>query len=142
MSIKLNRTDIEGILPHRDPFLMVDSVSELDPGKRIVGELNVDESIRFLSRHLDPAQLPPTLLVESMAQLGAIAVLYIEDNRGRTIFFRSIEDAEFHEPVTVGQTVRIVAEARRMKARFGSMTVTAYVGDTTVATGVLSFALG
>ena len=107
-----------------------------------MGELHVNESIRFLSRHTDPARLPPTLLVEAMAQVGAIAVLYIEDNRGRAIFFRAVENAEFHEHVALGQTVRIVAEARRMKARFGSMTVTAYVDDTVIATGILSFALG
>ena len=141
MHPKLDRKDIEAVLPHRDPFLFVDSVSELEPGKRIVGELKVDETIRFLSRRADGVFLPPTLLVEAMAQVGAIAVLYPEENRGRTIFFRAIEDTEFKVRVTLGQTVRFVAEARRMKSRFGSMNVTAYVSDTVVATGVLSFAL-
>lgn len=142
VSIQLDRSQIEAILPHREPFLFVDAVSELEPGKRIVGELRVDESIRFLSRWDDATCLPPTLLVEAMAQVGAIAVLYIEENRGRTIFFRSIEDAEFHAPIALGQTVSIRAEARRMKARFGSMSVAAYVGESVVATGILSFALG
>ena len=141
MTIQLDRKDIEAVLPHREPFLFVDAVSELEPGKRIAGELRVDDTIRFLSRRDDGVFLPPTLLVEAMAQVGAIAVLYPEENRGRTIFFRSIEDTEFNVPIALGQTVRFVAEARRMKARFGSMLVTAYVGDDVVATGVLSFAL-
>ena len=142
MSIQLDRAEIEAILPHREPFLFVDSVSELEPGKRVVGEIRVDESIRFLSRRDDGAHLPPTLLVEAMAQVGAIGVLHGEDNRGRTIFFRAIEGAEFHAPIAHGQTVRIVAEARRMKARLGTMSVTAYVDDSVVATARLSFVLG
>jgi 3-hydroxyacyl-[acyl-carrier-protein] dehydratase len=141
MNIQLDRNDIEGVLPHREPFLFVDAVSELEPGKRIVGELRVDDTIRFLSRRADGVFLPPTLLVEAMAQVGAIAVLYPDENRGRTIFFRSIEDTEFHERIALGQTVRFVAEARRIKARYGSMYVTANVDDTVVATGILSFAL-
>jgi 3-hydroxyacyl-[acyl-carrier-protein] dehydratase len=134
--------DIEAILPHREPFVFVDAVTEVDPGRRVVGEFRVDDTVRFLSRRDEGVFLPGTVLVEAMAQIGAIGVLYPEANRGRAIFFRSIENMVFNERITLGQTVRIVAEARRMKARLGSMHVTAYVGDNVVATGMLSFALG
>lgn len=138
----LDRADIETILPHREPFLFVDSVSEIEAGKRIVGELRVDQAIHFLSRRDDGVFLPATMLAEAMAQVGAILVLHPEENRGRTIYFRAVDGAKFNDPVALGQTVRIEAEVRRMRARFGRVAVTAYVGDTVVATGVMSFALG
>ncbi len=138
----LDRADIENILPHREPFLFVDSVIEIEDGKRIVGELGVNDAIRFLSRRDDGVFLPATVLAEAMAQVGAILVLHPEENRGRTIYFRAIEGAEFNDPVALGQTVRIEAEVRRMRARFGVLAVTAYVDGTVAAKGVMSFALG
>lgn len=142
MTPHLDRAQIEAILPHRDPFLYVDTVLEIEPQRRIVGELHVNERLRFLSRREDGVFLPATVLAEAMAQVGAILVLHPEENRGRTIYFRSIDGAEFHGHVGVGQTVRIEAEVRRIRARFGSLAVTANVGDTVVAHAVMSFALG
>ena len=142
MTTHLDRADIESILPHREPFLFVDSVIEIEDGKRIVGELRVDDAIRFLSRRDHGVFLPATVLAEAMAQVGAILVLHPEENRGRTIYFRAIEGAEFNDPVALGQTVRIEAEVRRMRARFGVLAVTAYVDDTVAAKAVMSFALG
>ena len=138
----LDRSQIEAILPHREPFLFVDSVSEIEPLKRIVGELRVRDEIRFLARRGDEVFLPSTVLAEAMAQVGAILVLYPEDNRGRTIYFRSIAGAEFDGRVELDQTVRIEAEVRRLRSRFGSLGVTASVGDHVIAKAVMSFALG
>jgi 3-hydroxyacyl-[acyl-carrier-protein] dehydratase len=138
----LDRADIEAILPHRAPFLFVDTVLEIDDGKHIVGELHVNEDIRFLSRRDDGVFLPATMLAEAMAQVGAILALHPEENRGRTIYFRAIEGAEFQDPVALGQTVRIEAEVRKMRARFGVLSVTAYVDDAVAAKAVMSFALG
>jgi 3-hydroxyacyl-[acyl-carrier-protein] dehydratase len=142
VTIRLDRSQIKAILPHREPFLFVDSVSDIEAQRRIVGELHVEDTIRFLSRGVDGVFLPPTVLAEAMAQVGAILVLFPEDNRGRTIYFRSIQGAEFEARVSLGQTVRIEAEVRRLRSRFGSLAVTARVGDTVVAKGVMSFALG
>ncbi len=142
MTTPLDRSQIEAIIPHREPFLLVDSVIEIEPLKRIVGELHVDATIRFLSRRDAGVFLPSTVLAESMAQVGAILVLHPEENRGRTIYFRSIEKAEFDGHVRLGQTVRIEAEVRRTRARFGRLAVTAMVGDNVVAKGTMSFALG
>jgi 3-hydroxyacyl-[acyl-carrier-protein] dehydratase len=138
----LDRADIEAILPHRAPFLFVDTVLEIEDGKHIVGELHVNEDIRFLSRRDDGVFLPATMLAEAMAQVGAILALHPEENRGRTIYFRAIEGAEFQDPVALGQTVRIEAEVRKMRARFGVLSVTAYVDDAVAAKAVMSFALG
>lgn len=142
MTTHLDRADIEAILPHRAPFLFVDTVLEIEDGKHIVGELHVNEDIRFLSRRDDGVFLPATVLAEAMAQVGAILALHPEENRGRTIYFRAIEGAEFQDPVALGQTVRIEAEVRKMRARFGVLSVTAYVDDAVAAKAVMSFALG
>jgi 3-hydroxyacyl-[acyl-carrier-protein] dehydratase len=135
---QLDRTQIEAILPHRDPFLFVDEVSELVPGERIVGHHHVGDSEKFLNRE---RKLPPTLLAEVMAQVGAILPLYSDENQGKTIFFRAIDGAKFHRHVEAGETVRVEASVKKMRARFGTFTVSAFVGNTLVASGVMSFAL-
>lgn len=142
MTPLLDRADIEAILPHREPFLFVDAVLEIEDGKRIVGELRVNDAIRFLSRRDHGVFLPATVLAEAMAQVGAILALHPKENRGRTIYFRAIEGAEFKAPVALGQTVRIEAEVRKMRARIGVLGVTAYVNEAVAAKAVMSFALG
>ena len=134
----LDRDAIKGILPHRDPFLFVDAVIEVEPGKRIVGELHADRSKFFFER---TEHVPSTLLVEAMAQVGAILVLYPEEHRGRTIYFRSIKECSFEAPIPVGSKVKIEAEVKKMRGRFGSLSVTAYLDDVVAATGLMSFAL-
>lgn len=136
----LDRAEIQTVLPHRPPFLFVDSISSILPGERITGEFLVKDSELFLDRERN--QFPSTLLAETMAQVGAILVLYPEENRGRTIYFRSIEEAEFTGRVEAGARIRVEAEVRKLRSRFGSLAVSAFVGDELVARGVMSFALG
>jgi 3-hydroxyacyl-[acyl-carrier-protein] dehydratase len=138
----LDRAQIKAILPHREPFLFVDGISSIVPGDRIVGEFRVKETELFLAREADERHFPATLLAEAMAQIGAILVLYPEENRGRTIYFRSIEETEFHRRVEVGSLVRVDARIQKLRARYGILGVEAFVGDDLVARGVMSFALG
>ena len=133
---------IQAILPHRAPFLFVDSISSIVPGERITGEFLVKETERFLARDGDELFFPSTLLAEAMAQVGAILVLFPEEHRGRTIYFRSIEEAEFARRVPVGARVRVEARIRKLRARFGSLEVAAFVENELAARGVMSFALG
>jgi 3-hydroxymyristoyl/3-hydroxydecanoyl-(acyl carrier protein) dehydratase len=77
-----------------------------------------------------------------MAQVGAILVLYPDENRGRTIYFRSIEEATFARRVRVGERIRVIAEIRKLRSRYGSLAVEAFVDGELVAKGVMSFALG
>jgi len=141
----LDRSEIERILPHRDPFLFVDEVVELDAGRRVVGVVRTPETgffLRGLPR--DACYFPATLLIEAMAQVGAILVLYSEENQGRTIYFRSIEQAHFHENVPAGATLRIEGEVRRLRGRLGTLAVKVFPADapdTLLAEGVMSFAL-
>ena len=133
---------IQAILPHRAPFLFVDSISSIVPGERITGEFLVKETERFLARDGNERFFPSTLLAEAMAQVGAILVLFPEEHRGRTIYFRSIEEAEFARRVPVGARVRVEARIKKLRARFGSLEVEAFVENELAARGVMSFALG
>lgn len=138
----LDRAQIQAILPHRPPFLFVDSVSSIVPGERITGDFVVKEGERFLVREGGEAYFPATLLAEAMAQVGAILVLYTEENRGKTIYFRSIEEAEFPRRVRVGARIRVEGRVKKLRARFGSLAVEAFVDGELAARGVMSFALG
>jgi 3-hydroxymyristoyl/3-hydroxydecanoyl-(acyl carrier protein) dehydratase len=138
----LDRPQIQAILPHRPPFLFVDSISAIVPGERVTGEFLVKETERFLARVGEERYFPPTLLTEAMAQIGAILVLFPEENRGRTIYFRSIEETEFARRVPVGARLRVEARIKKLRSRFGILAVEAFVENEVVAKGVMSFALG
>jgi 3-hydroxyacyl-[acyl-carrier-protein] dehydratase len=142
MGKTLDRKEIEAILPHRAPFLFVDRISDIAPGERIVGEFHVQPTQLFLSRIDGGAFFPSTLLTEAMAQVGAILVLHPDENRGRTIFFRAIEETEFHRRVSAGARVRVEARVKKLRARFGTLSVEATVDGELAAKGVMSFALG
>jgi 3-hydroxyacyl-[acyl-carrier-protein] dehydratase len=141
----LDRSDIERILPHRDPFLFVDEVVGLDPGRRVVGVVRTPETGFFLRGLPSRAPyFPATLLIEAMAQVGAILVLHSEEKRGHTIYFRSIEEAHFHENVPAGAKLRIEGEVRRLRGRMGTLAMKVFLADppdTLLAEGVMSFAL-
>lgn len=141
MSTAFDRTEIKKILPHREPFLFVDEVLEVVPGEKITGLVRDDSGTYLIQDESGESYFPPTLLAEAMAQVGAVLVLHSEENRGRTIFFRSIEQAHFHARVPAGSTVRVVAEVRRMRGRLGSLKVRAFIGDDLVAEGLMGFAL-
>ena len=141
MSPVFDRASIEKILPHRHPFLFVDEVIELVPRERVVGLVRIAETGIFLLKVGAEAYFPPTLLIEAMAQVGAILVLHPEENRGRTIYFRAINHAEFHMKVPAGVTVRIEGTVRRMRGRLGSLQMKAFLEGVLAAEGVMGFAL-
>jgi 3-hydroxymyristoyl/3-hydroxydecanoyl-(acyl carrier protein) dehydratase len=107
-----------------------------------IGGWFVLDSAWFLSGDDDGrTYFPPTLLAEAMAQIGAILVLYPDENRGRTILFRTIEDTTFHRRIPAGSTVRIEGRVQRMRSRLGSLKMVAYLQDELAAEGVMGFAL-
>jgi len=142
VSAVLDRTGIEKILPHRDPFLFVDEIEELVVGERILGLVRVSDSAWYLVEDASGSSvLPPSLLTEAMAQVGAVLVMNTDENRGRTIFFRSINEINFHRKVPAGSTVRVEGVVRRLRGRLGSLQMKAYLGDEMVAEGIMGFAL-
>ena len=141
MSPVLDRTEVQQILPHRDPFLFVDQVLEVVPGEKIVGLVRDDSGTYLIKDESGESYFPPTLLAEAMAQMGAVLVLYTKEKRGRTIFFRSIEEAKFHTKVPAGSTVRVVGVVRRLRGRLGSLEMSAFLGEELVAEALMGFAL-
>jgi beta-hydroxyacyl-ACP dehydratase FabZ len=108
---------ISSVLPHRHPFLLIDRVLELEPGKRIVGLKNVTGNEPFFEGHF-PGQpvMPGVLLVEAMAQAGGILLLHdLEEREGKLPYFMSIERARFRRPVVPGDQVRLEVEILRLR---------------------------
>lgn len=140
--MQLDINEIKEIIPHRYPFLLVDRISELEPGKRAVGLKNVTVNEPFFAGHFpDYPVMPGVLIVEALAQVGAVAVLHLEDNRGKLAFFAGIDKFRFREQVKPGDTLTLEVAFTRLKGPIGKGRGVAKVGDKTVAEGELMFAL-
>ncbi len=136
------REQIEQILPHRDPFLLIDEVIELDPGKRVVATRVVRAEDPWFPGHFPGRPvMPGVLIVEAMAQTGAIAVLFEEANRGKIAFFAGIDDCRFKRVVEPGDTLTLTCEIAEMRGPIGRGKATAYVGEALAARGTLTFAV-
>jgi len=136
------RDVIKTILPHREPFLLVDRVEALDPDRRIVCVKEIAEDEYYLVRAPGRAPVYPiTLLAETVAQSGALLVLMRPGLSGRPIYFMAIDRFETTRDVHAGETVTIEAETVRMRTRFGSLKGVARVGGEEVARGVMRFAM-
>ncbi|OFW11889.1 MAG: 3-hydroxyacyl-[acyl-carrier-protein] dehydratase FabZ [Acidobacteria bacterium RIFCSPLOWO2_02_FULL_67_36] len=143
ISLPLDYSAIERILPHRYPFLLVDRITELELDKRIVGIKNVTFNERFLShRPGERPVLPPTILTEAVAQVGAIMILAKPENREKLIYFMGIERVRYRRPVYPGDVVEIEALVRRLRSRMGRLHGIARVGGKVVVEGTMTFALG
>jgi 3-hydroxyacyl-[acyl-carrier-protein] dehydratase len=143
ITLPLDYAAIERILPHRSPFLLVDRITELVPDQRIVGIKNVTLNERHLAhRHGEPPVLPPTILTEAIAQVGAILILAKPENRDKLPFFRSIERVRYRRTVHPGDVVVIEATVRRLRARVGVLKGIARVDGHVVVEGTMTFALG
>jgi 3-hydroxyacyl-[acyl-carrier-protein] dehydratase len=144
LNLPLDYAAIQRILPHRYPFLFVDRITELEPDKRIVGIKNVSFSERYLSpeRHGERVALPPTILTEAIAQVGAILILSKAENRDRLPLFTGIERVRFRGAVFPGDVVVIEVKVKRLRSRMGVLTGHARVDGRVVAHGEMTFALG
>jgi 3-hydroxyacyl-[acyl-carrier-protein] dehydratase len=133
---------IESILPHRDPFLLVDEVTELEPGTRVVAHRTVSADDWWFPGHFpERAVMPGVLIVEAMAQTGAIAVLVEEENRGKIAFFAGIDDCRFKRVVEPGDVLTLACEIDTVRGPIGRGKATAHVGDDLAARGTLTFAV-
>jgi 3-hydroxyacyl-[acyl-carrier-protein] dehydratase len=143
LSLPLDTSAIERILPHRYPFLLVDKIVEFVPDQRIVGVKAVASNEPYLSRPVNgPASLPPTILTEAVAQVGAILILAKPENKGQLIFFRGIERVRFRAPVHPGDVVMVEANVKRLRSRMGVLEGRATVNGKVVVFGTMTFALG
>ena len=138
----LNVTEIQEILPHRYPFLLVDRILELEPMKRAVGIKNVTMTEAHFQGHF-PGQpvMPGVLILESMAQVGGVAMLYPEENRGKIAYIGAMERVKFRKPAVPGDQLRMVAQLVKIRGSIGKIFCQAFVEDQLVAEGEFTFAL-
>jgi 3-hydroxyacyl-[acyl-carrier-protein] dehydratase len=140
--VALGRSEIEAILPHRDPFLLIDEVVELEPGTRVVARKRVREDEFWTTGHFPGRPvMPGVLIVEAMAQTGAVAVLSEEENRGRIAFFAGIDDVRFKRIVEPGDELELECELERIRGPIGRGKATAKVDGKLAARGTLTFAV-
>ena len=142
-SLPLDYGAIERILPHRYPFLLVDRITEFEVDKRIVGVKNVSLNERHLARGAGgPPVLPPTILTEAVAQVGAILILSKPENREKLIYIVGIERVRYRRPPRPGDVVRIEVSVKRLRSRMGQLHGVATTDGKTALDGRMTFALG
>jgi 3-hydroxyacyl-[acyl-carrier-protein] dehydratase len=138
----LDRPAIEAILPHRDPFLLIDEVVELEPGVRVVARKRVRPDEWYLTGHFPGRPIMPgVLIVEAMAQTGAVAVLSEEKNRGRLALFAGIDGVRFKRIVEPGDELELTCDLERVRGPVGKGRAEARVGGELAARGTLTFAV-
>lgn len=141
--LPFDQTVIQRILPHRYPFLLVDRITAFEADKRIVGIKNVSRNELVLA--VEPGKtptLPPTILTEAVAQVGAIMILAKPENKDKLIFFMGIDHVHFRRPVHAGDQVEIEATVVRLRSRMGSLHGIARVNGKVCAEGTMRFSLG
>ena len=141
--MNLDVKQIQDILPHRYPFLMVDKIIELEPGVRAVAIKNVTRNEEFFNGHF-PGEpiMPGVLMIEAMAQIGGIVALTAsEENKGKLAFFASIDKVRFRKPVVPGDQLRIEVETIKIKGSIAKMAGKGYVEDKLVVEGEVMFSL-
>ncbi|MCA0151539.1 3-hydroxyacyl-ACP dehydratase FabZ [Rossellomorea vietnamensis] len=139
----LDINEIKEIIPHRYPFLLVDRILEVEEGKKAIGIKNVTANEEFFNGHFpDYPVMPGVLIVEALAQVGAVAMLKVEDNRGRLAFFTGIDKCRFKRQVKPGDQLRLEVEMIRFKGPIGKGKGVATVDGEVACELEMMFALG
>ena len=134
--------EIKKILPHRYPFLLVDRILELEPGKRAVGIKNVTANEPFFQGHFPQrAVMPGVLIIEAMAQVGGVMILSVEEHRGKLAYLGTVDGVKFRRPIVPGDTLEMETELLRVRSNMGKVRCTARVGGQEVAVAHIMFAL-
>ena len=134
--------DILAILPHRPPFLLIDRILEIEDGVRAAGIKNVTMNEPFFTGHFPQRPIMPgVLIVEALAQVGAVALLRMPEHAGKLVYFAGIDAMRFKKPVIPGDTLHLEVTLGALRRRIGKGHGVAKVGDTLVAEGDLMFAI-
>lgn len=139
----LNIDQIQKILPHRPPFLLIDRVDELEPGKHAVGRKCVTMNEPYFVGHFPgKAVMPGVIILEALAQVGAIVMLTIEKNAGKLAYFGGMDKVKFKRQVVPGDVLTLDVEIIKSKGTFGVGSAKAYVEDQIAVEAIFTFAIG
>ena len=141
LTAPFGRDVIESIIPHRDPFLFLDEVTELEPGRRVVARRQVRPDEWFFPGHFPERPIMPgVIIVEALAQAGAVAVLSLEANRGKLALFGGIDGVRFKRIVEPGEELMLTCEVEAVRGPIGKGRVEARVAGALAVRGTLTFA--
>ncbi len=139
----LNIEQIKEIIPHRDPFLLIDEVTELEPGVSVTAKKYIKPDEFWFKGHFPEKPVTPgVLMVEMLAQAGAVCALSLPENKGKIAFFAGIDKARFRGQVLPGDTLELHVEMTGKKGPIGFGKAVATVNGKKVVTGEISFAIG
>ena len=140
--MSLGIKEIEAILPHRHPFLLIDRIDELEPGMRAVGIKAVTFHEEFFAGHFpgEPV-MPGVLILEALAQVGAVAILSVEGNKGKTAFFGGVDNVRFSRKVVTGDVLTLTSEIIRTRGNVGVGTALASVNGERAVTAEMTFVI-
>lgn len=140
--MELNIDQIEDLLPHRYPFLLVDKITACEPGQSAKGIKCVTANEPFFQGHFPGYKvMPGVLIIEALAQVGAVAILTVPENRGKLALFGGIKNARFKRQVRPGDVLELECELTAQRGPVGFGTATAAVNGKTVCKAELTFAL-
>ena len=139
----LNTQQIMEILPHRNPFLLIDTIEELVPGEKAVAKKNVTMNEPYFMGHFpgNPV-MPGVLIIEALAQTGAVAILCQDEWKGKTAYFAGINNAKFKQKVVPGDTLELTTEIIKVKGPIGVGKAVAKVNGKVACMAELTFAIG
>lgn len=139
----LTAKDIMEIIPHRQPFMLIDTIEEMEPGRKAVGKKCVSYNEPFFAGHFpgEPT-MPGVLIVEALAQVGAVAILSEPENKGKIAYLGAINSAKFKGKVTPGDVLILETEIIKVKGPIGVGSAKAYVDGKVVVIAEITFAIG
>lgn len=139
--VLLDKEQIKEIIPHREPFLLIDEVIALDPGKKCTTRKILSESDFWVPGHFpDYPVTPGVLMIEMLAQTGAVCVGVMPEHRGKTALFAKLDNAKFRRQVLPGETLTLEVEMTKLRSSVGVGKGVAKVGDEVAVTAELTFA--
>jgi 3-hydroxyacyl-[acyl-carrier-protein] dehydratase len=142
LALPLEAADIMRIIPHRYPFLLIDRVIELEPGKRVVAIKSVTANEpQFMGHFPDRPIMPGVLMVEALAQAGAVAVLSLPEYRGKLALFAGIDDCRFRRTVLPGDQLLLKVELEKLRGMFGRARAVASVDGEVAVEATISFVI-